>query len=227
MAVNVETWQMLLQCPETGILWKKYYPNSGGHGGQALVRLVRAGACAVSRVGSTTAEPAPAPQCALSVAAAGGGRDRALHGQRAFGARRAGGEPARSIDTGSRGARVSLTDGPQPQGRRERTITFRHASPRRLVGAGTTAGMVLTSWLPLKSGFITTTSNSSPVPGHSGKSAWKAAHRRRGPPRPLHRGTAVRSEATGATDPRRFDFDATSPLRRSVIAPLRSVLPAW
>jgi hypothetical protein len=35
LVVEVETWQMLLQCPETGTLWKKYYPSSGGHGGGA------------------------------------------------------------------------------------------------------------------------------------------------------------------------------------------------
>lgn len=35
LSVDVETWQVLLQCPETGLLWKKYYPNPEAHGGGA------------------------------------------------------------------------------------------------------------------------------------------------------------------------------------------------
>jgi hypothetical protein len=35
LAVDLESWQMLLECPETGLLWKKYYPNPQAHGGGA------------------------------------------------------------------------------------------------------------------------------------------------------------------------------------------------
>jgi len=35
LCVDLDTWQVLLQCPYTGILWKKYYPNPRAQGGGA------------------------------------------------------------------------------------------------------------------------------------------------------------------------------------------------
>jgi len=33
LAVNDKTWTVLYECPSTGVLWKKCFPQSGEHGG--------------------------------------------------------------------------------------------------------------------------------------------------------------------------------------------------
>lgn len=33
LSIDEENWQVLLECPETGLLWKKYYPQAEAHGG--------------------------------------------------------------------------------------------------------------------------------------------------------------------------------------------------
>lgn len=35
MSEHPDTWQVLLQCPETGAYWKKWYPHPEAHGGGA------------------------------------------------------------------------------------------------------------------------------------------------------------------------------------------------
>lgn len=32
LAIDEEHWQILLECPATGLLWKKYYPHAEAHG---------------------------------------------------------------------------------------------------------------------------------------------------------------------------------------------------